>query len=92
MRTEVKITCEDEDDEEMLRKMLSARSVWSALGEIADELFRPLERHGYSDGRLSCFFEVKVPEAEIDQRYELVRALRTKFHEILDENNILLDR
>ena len=92
MRTEVKIICEDEDDEAVLRKMLSARSVWSALGEIADELFSSIERHGYSDSRLSCFFEVNVPEAEIDQRYELVRALRTKFHEILDENNILLDR
>ena len=91
MRTEIKITCEDEDDEVVLRKMLSARSAFGALSDIADELFRPIDRHGYSDGRLSCFFEVKVPEAEIDQRYELVRALRTKFYEILDENNIVLD-
>jgi len=91
MRTEVKITCEDEDDEVVLRKMLSARSAFDALSDIADELFRPIDRHGYSDHRLSCFFEVKVPEAEIDQRAELVRALKTKFYEILDENNIVLD-
>jgi len=91
MRTEVKITCEDEDDEAVLRKMLSARSAFGALSDIADELFRPIDRHGYSDHRLSCFFEVKVPEAEIDQRAELVRALKTKFYEILDENNIVLD-
>jgi len=91
MRTEVKITCEDEDDEVVLRKMLSARSAFGALSDIADELFRPIDRHGYSDHRLSCFFEVKVPEAEIDQRAELVRALKTKFYEILDENNIVLD-
>ena len=91
MRTEVKITCEDEDDEVVLRKMLSARSAFDALSDIADELFRPIDRHGYSDHRLSCVCEVKVPEAEIDQRAELVRALKTKFYEILDENNIVLD-
>lgn len=59
-----------------------AGAMSAAISEIANEVFRPARKHGYSDEKIRNLIE-KYEGSE-----ELVGALEEKFYEILNSHRI----
>ena len=72
------------EENEEFKLALKGTSMSIALSDIANEIFRPARKHGYSDKALSDLIE-KNPDAE-----EIIGMLETKFFEILQENEITI--
>lgn len=87
----IELELSDEEDHLKLRRMLSVDRVYEAMDSVTDEVFRPARKHGYSEARLSKFFDEKtVPIEEINRRIELVGALEDLFFECLKDNDVSL--
>lgn len=82
----IKFSVEDQYEEQALRRTLNAGRAYSALWDIAQEIFRPARKHGYSDPKLGEAMRNK----EIDHE-EIIGMLEEKFFEILRENSISLE-
>jgi hypothetical protein len=63
----------------------NAGKMHSALWEIAQEVFRPHRKHGYSNPELNKLCE------ENDQVLEAISILETMFYRILEDNQVNLD-
>lgn len=72
------------EEKEELTQALNAGELHSALWSVAQEVFRPARKHGYSDPNIQAALD-KCIEGE-----ELVSLLEKKFYEILDEYGIKL--
>lgn len=72
--------CFPQDEVDML---MQASAMRCALWDIAQEIFRPARKHGYSDPRKEELLNGKS--------MELVGLLETQFYEILEARGISLD-
>lgn len=72
------------EEREEFQLALKGSSMSIALSEIANEIFRPARKHGFSDKELNDLVE-KNPDA-----VEIIGMLETKFYEILEENDITI--
>lgn len=65
-----------------------------ALWDIAQEVFRPARKHGYSDGKIQKLLLDIDHNADVSSEYgkgtDLVGLLEEKFYEILRERGIEL--
>lgn len=62
-----------------------------ALWDIQQEIFRPAKKHGYPDPKLHKLIE-EAPEGQGDNICEAISILEDKFHEILNEYKIDLNK
>jgi hypothetical protein len=72
---------EDTEDFELASK---ARDLHCALWDIAQEVFRPARKHGYSNETLYKLVE------DNENSEEIISMLEKMFYEILDKHNISL--
>jgi hypothetical protein len=73
------------EEGEELRMALDAGAMYSALWDIAQEVFRPARKHGYSDPEILNYLINSTEDAE-----ELIYLLEKKFYDILRDKNISL--
>jgi len=83
MRRTITVTFEVENsgDEIAVREFQDGSKAFSALAEIAAEVFRPARKHGYEDDELRKLMEIAKSD-------ELVGLLEKKFYEILRDRGI----
>lgn len=79
---EVKMHFKLPDDEEDLRHCQSGYNYYLALSHIADDIFRPNRKHGYSSLPLRTLVG--------DEENEIITALEVMFYEILTKYGISL--
>lgn len=72
------------EDNQEYERCTKGEDYFIALQEIAEQVFRPHRKHGYSD----CRIQELLNKSEDDNAFELVGKLEELFYEILDENNI----
>lgn len=87
MKATLKFDLTDSDQVGEFHRAVKAGDAYSALWEIAQEIFRPARKHGYSDTRIVAMMGQCGEHAE-----GLVAELERRFWEILSERNIDLDR
>ncbi len=92
------VVIEFTDNDAGARRALNADIAYSALSDIGDEIFRPARKHGYPSKRISALIqkmdthlEEKDPSGELTCQ-ALIGLLEDRFHEILEESGIDLDR
>lgn len=88
------------EEQEEFDTAVKAADLKAALWEIAQQVFRPARKHGYSDGRIQELLEkadtLRVPNENGEAGYEpevgteLVSQLEKLFYSILEEYNIEL--
>jgi hypothetical protein len=71
-----------EDDREDYKSAMQGANAKRALWEIANEVFRPARKHGYSDQTIQMLVDVNPEGAE------LISKLEKKFYEILEEHEV----
>lgn len=71
------------EDREELATTLKAGNMQSALWDIAQEVFRPARKHGYSDEELQALVNLSHGE-------ELVSKLEVLFYQILEKHDVPL--
>jgi hypothetical protein len=71
------------EEQEEFDTVSKAGDFKSALWDVAQEVFRPARKHGYSDTKIQ-------KELEDKDAFELVGLLEAKFYEILSQHNIEL--
>lgn len=84
-KAKLEFDLDDFDDKAEHKRMLNATNAYIALNEVANQIFRPARKHGYSDTEISNLMK-ENPKSE-----ELVGELESKFHSILEACNIDLD-
>lgn len=78
----------DFDARQDFELMIKFKSMHLALSDIADKLFRPHRKHGYSqEFDLNKYLNSDV-EAVNEASYETISELEDKFYEILKEYDI----
>lgn len=77
-----------EENEAHIRAIKST-AAYSALWEIADDIFRPHRKHGYVDEKLSKYLNNENKEVS-EAVYETISRLEELFYETLTDNNINL--
>lgn len=65
------------EEQEELNMCLKASSYKCALNDIANEVFRPHRKHGYSN-----------PALDTEASYDIIEILETMFYQILSENEV----
>lgn len=75
---------ENKDDEQAIKRAVSVDSVYCALWDIGQEVFRPARKHGYSDPLIAALFDE-------EKHGDLVGALEKKFYEILSGHEISVE-
>lgn len=76
----------DEAGEMVIRRTLYAHNAYAALWEIAQEVFRPARKHGYTNSDIQAEL-VKAGEAGT----ALVHLLEKEFYTILEDHHISLE-
>lgn len=79
----LQFSIEDKYEEQELRRALNANNAYSALWEIAQEVFRPARKHGYADPKI----EQAMQNKELNHE-EIVGLLEEKFFDIIRDHNI----
>ena len=82
----IELNLEEIEDEIELKRYLTANDAYMCLREIADQIFRPARKHGYSDAKINKVLEDKEADHE-----DVIAVLEEKFFDILRENNVSLD-
>ena len=72
------------EGKESAERALQADTLYAALGDIANEVFRPARKHGYSEADLQKLLD----ENEVVST--VIGRLEEKFFEILREYNVTL--
>ena len=85
MKVFLKFDDDNADDRESLKEMMQASRMSLALWMIANDVFRPARKHGYSDTELSQLIEANPVISHA------ISILEQKFFEILEEQSIKLD-
>jgi len=73
----------DECEKEEAIDMIKARDMKIALWDIAQEIFRPARKHGYSNSKVQDLLDKCG-----DDGYELVSELEDMFYEILRDRGL----
>lgn len=84
------------DDQKEFRRAINATKAYLALHAIANEIFRPARKHGYSDEKIN---QLILKGIEIDSQgfvseaigTELISELESMFYKILEENGVDLN-
>lgn len=84
MKISITFETQEEEDKETIERMLKVDEYHFALQEIANEVFRPARKHGYSDKKIQDI----LASSEEGVYEELISLLEEKFYEILKDNNI----
>lgn len=79
----LRFNLEDLDDRHEFERMNKAGSMANALWTMAQEVFRPARKHGYPDTELQNL---------TDHEVEVISLLEKKFYEIMNDNEIDLDK
>lgn len=90
----IKFTIETDDKEE-IDIYMNASNYRSALHRIAQEVFRPHRKHGYSNKKLEDLIEnsgaFEDPTyGELSKGSEIISILEKMFYEIIEEEDISL--
>ena len=72
------------EDQEDFETAMQGASAKIALSEIDNQVFRPAQKHGYSDEAIRALLEA-IPEGKGE---ELIGLLEEKFYEILNEYDV----
>ena len=78
---EIKFNPETEKAE--LKRMMKATDAYIALWEIAQQVFRPARKHGYSQPNIQ-----KLLDETDEAGYELVGELEQLFYQLLEDKQI----
>ena len=86
MKAILEFNLDDQEDKVALDRALTADKAYSALSNIAQEIFRPARKHGYNDKELNRLLNLD-PENNV----ELISLLEAKFYKILEDYTINLE-
>ena len=84
VKLEMEFDGEDGFDRQALIRTIKADGAYAALHDVAQEVFRPHRKHGYSD-------EIQKLLDENESSYDVVEILEKLFYEILENYGINLD-
>lgn len=79
----LRFNLEDPEDRHEFERMNAAASMANALWTISQEVFRPARKHGYPDTELREL---------TDHEVEVIGLLEKKFYEILNDNEVDLNK
>ncbi len=65
-----------------------ATDAFIALWDIAQEIFRPARKHGYSDNRLRELMDYEKDPKTAEAVTEAISLLEQKFYEIVNERGV----
>jgi len=87
---------DDYDENQKFQRMLAADSLFSALHEVGNKVFRPARKHGYSDPIFqalidNCPILKDSMGDEYSVGYEIISQLEDIFYNILAEENVNMD-
>lgn len=85
VKLEMEFDGEDRFDRQALIRTIKADDLYAALHDVAQEVFRPHRKHGYSDAKLQKLLD------ENESSYDVVEILEKLFYEILENYGINLD-
>jgi len=100
MKATLEFDLDDPNDRLAHIRCTKATDIYIVLNKIANEIFRPARKHGYSDKNLEELFDKCPNDVVVKYKnisYEdnagigIVGLLEAKFYEILQEHGVNLD-
>ena len=76
MKTELKFTSEEFEDEAEMNKILNYQIAYRFIHEIEQELWRPFMKHGYGDKELEALNNTDIGGATIEKLMDLYYKLK----------------
>lgn len=95
MKAKLEFDLDEIHDLYAFKRASSATDAYLALSEIANEIFRPARKHGYSDQEINKLIEstgiIKIECGDVQVGYEIISQLEDKFYSILRKYEVNLD-
>ena len=80
------------EEQEEHKHAMEGSTYHLALWEIANEVFRPARKHGYSDPKIQRMIDwLDERGSEENNATELISLLESRFYEILNERSISIN-
>jgi len=95
MKVKLEFDLNDFSDKNAHKRVILADSAYIALRAIANEIFRPNRKHGYSDAKMKYLIEnakeIDLDDEKVNPVEMAIDTLEDKFYEILKEYSLNLD-
>lgn len=91
MKAILEFNLEEPYEEQAHRRAVKSLDAYLAIYDIAQEIFRPHRKHGYSDESINKYLN-HDNEAIREAVYDVIHLLEKDFYNILSARDINLDR